>query len=621
MKKNYYPYLVYVLLALLICFVSCTQDSPKDPTTNDETTTTTSVEATTTTTGTTTTTTIPGTLSEASLVNGPEDWRDQVIYFMITDRFKDGDTGNNETRFRDNNPATPLHNPADHKKYHGGDLKGIMDNVGYLTDLGVNSIWITPVVYNMREDDGYTGYHGYWAWDMTMMDPHLIPNDLSTDKNRGINFYKHFVDTMHANNIYVIQDIVLNHMGNLFLYKIGGKENWNPTYKATGYGEAALLWIEESSHAGSAWIDIGLRRKPPAPFDSPSFYNLCGTLSDSYPLLGDLSGLDDLKTTSPDVRTVLKNIYIDWIKYAGIDGFRIDTVKHIETDFFEDFNLAVRNYVKGNNPNKKFIQFGEYFGTTHSVMKDYTTGNKMDSLLNFELYYAMNNVFRTYSTNGTLYATNKLTKELNNRSVLRDTPISDGGAGLSAADAVVNFIDNHDVARYLNAPGHNTTTLKSALAYILTTKGIPCIYYGTEKDLKASSASAEPGRIDMPNFDTTGDTYNFLKDMIKVRKDNVALRRGEIKVMKDSANAGIFAFSRYTGAASENIYVFFNTAKEDLADDAIYDSSEVDLLTKDETLTKIYPPGFKEISVMQDATGDYVKINLDAYSFKIFKKK
>jgi hypothetical protein len=91
--------------------------------------------------------------------------------------------------------------------------------------------------------------------------------------------------------------------------------------------------------------------------------------------------------------------------------------------------------------------------------------------------------------------------------------------------------------------------------------------------------------------------------------------------MKDSANAGIFAFSRYTGAASENIYVFFNTAKEDLADDAIYDSSEVDLLTKDETLTKIYPPGFKEISVMQDATGDYVKINLDAYSFKIFKKK
>lgn len=558
-------------------------------------------------------------INEAVLTDTTGDWRDQIIYFIVTDRFKDGDISNNETRFKDNNPSTPLHDKTLMNRFHGGDLKGVVDNLGYIKDLGITSLWITPVVYNVREDNGGTGYHGYWAWDMTRMDPHLISVENSDDKADGIYYYRDFVKTMHNNNILVIQDIVLNHMGNLFLYNINNTETWGPVFKSEGYGESSLLWIDDSSNKGSEWIEIGLRMKPPTPFNNPAFYNICGNLgsTDQSILLGDLSGLDDLKTSSAEVRNVLKKVYTDWIKYTDIDGFRIDTVKHIEPDFFEDFSLSIRNFVDSKNPSKKFIQFGESYVSSHSAMQTYTQGNKLDSMLNFELYYVMNSVFKNYTTNGVSYATNKLTTELNNRSVLRQEKYLNGGAEISASEGTINFIDNHDVDRYLYSSGHNTTTLKQALGYLLTTKGIPCIYYGTEKGLKNSVSGGDNGRLDMPNFDTTGDIYNYMKELIKIRTDNISLRRGNISVLKDSTMAGIFSFVRYTENSDENIYVFINTSIGQLSNEVINDNTS-SYFEPNLELIEIFPNDTEILTISQE---DAVSVNIPANSMKIYKKK
>lgn len=503
--------------------------------------------------------------------NGSDDWRDEIIYFIMTDRFNDGDSSNNQ----------PFYNKGNVNYYHGGDLQGIINQIGYLRSLGITAVWLTPVVENVWRNPHYpeyTGYHGYWAYDFTKLDPHL---------GRNNDDYKHFIDTMHNNGILVIQDIVINHMGPLAFYKNG----WTPKFNASGYNRK---FVDDYNSGHTASLK--------APFnDLNSFHNYGQINNYDDPIqcvTGDLLDLPDLKTEDVEVREALKAAYTDWAK-LGVDGFRIDTVKHVETDFWNDFCPKIRSEVVGKN----FFQFGEVLIGYHPTLANYVSETGLDSVLNYDLYYVMRTVFGNapdpYHTN----ATNELTKELKRRSYYSRN---------SAQDLLVNFIDNHDNNRFLTDTNGSLDRLWMALTYLMTTKGIPCIYYNTENNIFGDT---NIGRKDMPDFTVTNKrTFTLIRVLSKIRKENVALRRGEIEVLKDSDTPGIFAFVRFNSDMNENVFVLLNTSGQTInetIDMSKYASNGAELKN---ILYKEF--GLEESIAVADGS---ITVSIPAYSMKIFK--
>lgn len=253
-------------------------------------------------------------------------WDEEIIYMVMTDRFFDGDSNNNNPENIDGSFD------KDHlEAYHGGDIKGLIEKVPYLKDLGITTLWITPIVKNidtnMMADKGgkQYGYHGYWASDFTKIDPHLgTENDL-----------KNLIDILHENGIKLMVDVVINHSG----------------YGTKNLGDFAGMHREESG-AGD--------------------------------VQSELAGLPDFLTEDKDVRDKIINWQVDWLrklktdKGNTIDYFRVDTVKHVDIDTMKDFKAAALK----EKPDFKMI--GENFGA--SVFKDggYLDPSMMDSLLDFE---------------------------------------------------------------------------------------------------------------------------------------------------------------------------------------------------------------------------------------------
>lgn len=253
-------------------------------------------------------------------------WDEEIIYMVMTDRFFDGDPNNN-------NPENIEGSfDKDHlEAYHGGDIKGLIDKVPYLKDLGITTLWITPIVKNintnMMADKGgkQYGYHGYWASDFTKIDPHL-----GTEED-----LKNLIDLLHENGIKLMVDVVINHSG----------------YGTKNLGEFKGMHREESQ-AGD--------------------------------VQSELAGLPDFLTEDKDVRDKIINWQVDWLrklktdKGNTIDYFRVDTVKHVDIDTMKDFKAAALK----EEPDFKMI--GENFGA--SVFKDggYLDPSMMDSLLDFE---------------------------------------------------------------------------------------------------------------------------------------------------------------------------------------------------------------------------------------------
>jgi glycosidase len=557
----------------------------------------------------------------AVLLDGPADWRDELLYFIVTDRFADGDSTNNGiAAFFDRN---------NHFKYHGGDLKGIRDHADYLKALGVTAIWITPVTQNVfavgSEPNVYTGYHGYSARDMHAIDPHLA---------RSIQEYQDFVSTMHQNGIRVIQDVVVNHMGSVLKYK----EGWEPPFNSGGY---TRIFVEDEFPVYSnTWVRTNNSQKPTSsPFDKLSSYHGFGAITDwgnpTQKIIGDFGGLDDLKTESPEVRDALIAIYRDWVIYGGVDGFRLDTAVHVDETFWDFFASEMRTAVHERNPNARFIQFGEVFDFNHGNGVRYTQNAarapRLDSLLNFPLYDAIQKVFAQGDS------TTLLTQELSARAALRSTAVGSGGAGLSAIDGAVNFIDNHDVHRYdvhrfldtVTVSTHPETrkqVMRAALSYLLTTKGIPCIYYNTENDT-VGDPGIPPGhmikgdyaRHDLPDFVTTGKpTFDLIRELAVMRKAHVALRRGEMEVLADASSTdwrgvplpeGSFTFARrMPGNSAEEVFVFINNSEVTASQDVIVGTGDL--------LAEIYP----STGITHSPTGQRVTVTVPPYGIKLLKR-
>lgn len=452
----------------------------------------------------------------------PSDWRDQNIYFIFTDRFFDGDPANNTA-----NNSQLQFNLKGNWNHHGGDFKGIEKKLDYIQALGATTIWITPIVQNY----GISSWHGYGATDFYTLQPNWgTTNDL-----------KSLVNAIHARGMYIVLDVVINHMG----------DKVNPGGSAFNINGYAPSWKRNvTPHA--------------APFNQLTNFHNNGSIQNyddqTQVELGELSGLDDLRTETQYVRTNLVEIYKHWINVGDFDGFRLDTVKHVDIGAWQYFNSQIRAYANSIGKTN-FFQFGEVFHGDDTYVGRYT-GTKAggafanDSVLDFPLYYK---AISAFAQNGN---TRQIEDHYNNIPGKYD-PYSE--------TRLITFVDNHDVARFMSTANNDTNKLHLALSWLYSSRGIPTLYYGTEQNFNGSGDPVNredmfhgtyswsgPAR-DRDNFDMTERTFRHIAKLNNLRRLYPSLRRGtHNNLWNNSSGPGLFAYSRILNG--EEIFVAFNTA-------------------------------------------------------------
>ena len=463
-------------------------------------------------------------------------WQRQNIYQIITDRFYDGDPSNNN--------ADGNFDPAGHSgtSVHGGDFKGIEQKLDYIKALGATAIWISPVVLNARGE-----FHGYAGLDFYKVDPHW----------GTLAELQHLISAAHARGILVIDDIVVNHGGHLLACDDPGYPDFK--YPPDGYH---LRWRNSA-------------KQYPPPFDlnatNPAITNLFhnqGSIRDyKDPVqleLGALSGLDDFRTESPFVRSEMTKIYERWIEEAGFDGFRIDTVKHVEMGFWQEWCPAIHAFAAAHGK-PDFFMFGEVLANSDAICSSYVGAKnggpfKLDSALDYPLYFKINSVFA--SATGA-------TKQLEDHSAAVA-----GSYDSTAQGQLVTFLDNHDQPRFLSAERayNRLERLRVALVFLYTARGIPCLYYGTEQafnggndpddreDMFAGQFEWGPSLGD--NFNMTHPLFQLVGKLNNLRRLYPALQTGvHSNLWSDANGPGLYACARRLGA--QEIFVVLNTAATD----------------------------------------------------------
>lgn len=421
------------------------------------------------------------------------DWDEAVVYFMMTDRFFDGNESNNTASGTD----TYGDNPG---LYHGGDFAGVTAKLDYLQDLGVNTIWLTPIVKNIAgvtvtdegsEDVPYNAaYHGYWASDFTKLNP-----TMGTTEE-----FKTMISEAHKRGMRIMVDIVVNH---------------------AGYGTE------------STFADM-LRDKSVSEGDIKSWQ----------------SGLPDFATENADVRAKLVEWQTSWMRNYGVDYFRVDTVKHVDSTTW----AALKNSTTEVNPSFKMI--GEYYGAGYASNGSTLGSGQMDADLDFDF-----NDQATSFVSGNISSVEKF--------------LSARNSALNNAYMTGQFLSSHDEdgfkASLMNGKQYTedeaTSAALVAATLQLTAKGIPVIYYGEEVGLSGlNNYPYQTNRYDMDFSKATKDnvTYQHYKNLLSIRNAYTdVFARGSRTVVASSDEEGYDVVSRSYGGTT--LYVGMNikdTAKE-----------------------------------------------------------
>jgi glycosidase len=472
-------------------------------------------------------------------------WQAQSIYQIVTDRFYDGNTNN------DNVEGT--YNPGNPTGVHGGDFAGLEQKLDYIKALGATAIWISPIVLNTEGQ-----YHGYSAWNYYEVAPHW----------GSITDLQNVVRAAHARGLKVIDDIVVNHGGDLVT---GSGSGWPAYNYPTGYN---LKYVNSS-------------KTYPAPFNlsaaNPNLTNLWHNYGniDSFNnaqevTLGWLDGLNDLRTEAPYVRTNMINIYEYWINQIGLDAFRVDTVLEVDHGCWQTFCPAIYSFTATNIPygatsaDTNFFIFGEVDNGSESTVGPYTGTEdggayEFESTEDYPLYYDLNSVFATLSGN-----TEQIQNHYNNLRTYYDPT--------TWAQQVI-FLDNQDNPRFLSTSesNGNTNALETALAFLYTSVGIPSLYYGTEqgfygttdpdcredmfsgewKDTNGTVSSlSSPGP---DNFNMTHPLFQWIARLNNFRRLYPAMSLGSyVNQWYNSSSPGLFSYSRILNG--QEIFVVLNTA-------------------------------------------------------------
>lgn len=533
---------------------------------------------------------------------GDRDTRDEVFYFVLPDRFTNGDVSNDTGGLEGDRSVHGL-DPSSEDFFHGGDLAGLMEKLPYIEEMGVTSIWITPIFKNepvsMSGDSG--AYHGYWINDFYQVDPHL-----GTNKE-----LKKFIKEAHKRDMKVFFDIVTNHTADIIRYE----ECHNPD-GSFPEGQNGCPYIDKSQPAYTPFIPEGKETaKNPEWLNDPSFYHNRGDSpfdGGEAQLHGDFYGLDDLATQNPVVIDGMIDIFEFWISEFQIDGFRLDTVKDVHIEFWQEFAPAMREHAASEGIDDFFI-FGEVFDSRQSLLSAYTREGELDSVLDFDLNLAMTEVI----------ANGGSPQRLSKVFAADDFFIQAD----SDATTLMTFASNHDIGRFgyhLRDPDPDVRLAKLELAHSLMYfgRGIPIIYYGDEQGFtggigdKANREDMMPGMVEShwgrdligtdatvadDNFDPTHPMYLTLREYKDVLDAHPTLRRGKQHVRHADDSAGIFAFSRVYELDPRDYIVVLNT-------DSVEHSVTLDAAA--DSYTSVYPLAGDSVAVV----GGQVTITVPAYS-------
>lgn len=432
------------------------------------------------------------------------EWDESVIYFMLTDRFFDGDSSNND-------PYDIQYDSSKRGTYQGGDLKGITEKLDYLDDLGVNTVWISPIVDNVKYDvrlgeDGepYYGYHGYWANDFSKLNPHFGTMEELHE----------LIDELHARDMKLMVDVVLNH---------------------SGYG------LKD--------VDANLSNPPagyPTEEDRAPFRDLLrqGSTVGTDEVVGELAGLPDFKTEDPAVRQQIIDWQTQWLDMATtpngntIDAFRVDTVKHVEDATW----TALKAELTEKKPDFKLI--GEAWGASASNSLGYLQSGMMDSLLDFEF----KSIARSL-VDGNIKVANDSLQARHDK--------------LSNTATLGQFLGSHDEDGFLHNVGGDKGKLKVAASLQATAKGQPVIYYGEE--LGQSGANNYPyydNRYNLAWDQVEGnDVLAHYTKLLNFRADHsAAFAKGERKTLTSSDEDNLLFFEH--SYQNDAVYVGLNVATE-----------------------------------------------------------
>ncbi|WP_416151885.1 pullulanase [Salipaludibacillus sp. HK11] len=454
--------------------------------------------------------------------NGDFDWDEAMIYFMLTDRFYDGDSSNND-------PYGIGYDDFDNDRgtYQGGDFVGITKKLDYLDDLGINTIWINPIVENVGHDvefasesGAYFGYHGYWASNFEELNPHL----------GSMEDFHNLIDAAADRDMKIMVDVVLNHPG----YGVKEEDALPENERPDGY---------------------------PTDGDRERFAGMIREESGSNDLTMELAGLPDFLTEEADVREAIIDWQTSWIERSttangnSIDFFRVDTVKHVDDTTWQQFKNELTMEMS------EFKMIGESWGAGPNNDHGYLDSGMMDSLLDFDF----KNSARRFAQ-GNLESVNEDLKERN--------------AGIDNKATLGQFLGSHDESGFLSHQvDGNEGMLKVAAALQITAKGQPVIYYGEE--LGQSGADNWPqydNRYDLDWDNVEGnDILEHYQAILSFRGDNSEVfARGERNQIAGSDDEEFLLFDRaYNG---DSVYVGLNVSEEEQYVTLNVDSEDVEVM-------------------------------------------
>ncbi len=444
---------------------------------------------------------------------------EDFIYLIFPDRFSNGDPSN------DSNPKMQQTtvNRKDLGERHGGDLQGIINHLDYIKELGATAIWLNPV---LTSDQPHESYHGYATTDHYEIDPRFGGNDK----------YLEFINNCHKNGMKVIKDIIHNHVGDQhYIIKDLPAKDWlnqHDEFTRTTYRAPTLMDPYASNYdrnlMSNGWFD---------------------------------THMPDLNQRNPQVANFLIQMNLWWIEEAGLDGFRVDTYAYPDQQFMEEWARRIR---------KEYPDFGIFAETwVHGTpvqaffAENHIAGRKNfnPGVTDFQLYYALNEALTKEQgwTEGVTRIYYTLAKDYIYKNPYRN----------------VVFLDNHDLSRFYSVIGEDINKYKQGLGFLLTTRGIPMMYYGTEILMKNfSGLHGKEAREDFPGgwkgdpvdkftaknrIGLEAEAFNFVKKLANYRKENPVLQTG--KLMQFVPQDGVYTFFRYND--NKTVMIIMNTHAKD----------------------------------------------------------
>ncbi|MFF7978978.1 pullulanase-type alpha-1,6-glucosidase [Streptomyces sp. NPDC007901] len=525
----------------------------------------------------------PAPPSDAKLAAAParhDDTREQ-FYFVMPDRFANGDTGNDKGGLTGSRLSTG-YDPTDKGFYQGGDLKGLTNRLDYIKGLGTTAIWMAPIFKNKpvqgTGSNASAGYHGYWITDFTQVDPHFGTNkDLET-----------LISKAHAKGMKVFFDVITNHTADVVDYEEKSYDYLSKgafpyltkdgqPFDDADYADGKKKFPAVSTASFPRIPTVTSDSKVPSWLNDPTMYHNRGdsTYAGESTTYGDFSGLDDLWTERPEVVGGMEKIYERWVRDFDIDGFRIDTVKHVNMEFWTQWATALDQYA-ARHGRKNFFMFGEVYSADTSITSPYVTQGRLDATLDFPFQDAA----RSYASQGG--SAQKLSAVFGD-----DYKYTTDKAN---AYEQVTFLGNHDMGRigsFLEQDNPKATDAellakdKLANEVMFLSRGNPVVYYGDEQGFTGSGGDKDARQTMFASkvadyldddeigtdrtaagdsYDTSAPLYQQISALSKLRAANPALADGVQTERYAADGAGIYAFTRTDAQTGQEYVVALNNA-------------------------------------------------------------